>query len=392
MVAAAEAAARARRAVDGRLQLPPGARPGAGPRPDRRRPARRRSARCAAAYLQDWLADADAPMTWRLRKETAGSGALGDLGSHVVDQVQFLLGARRSPSVPAVTAARSSPSRARAPTGTEDGHRRRRRLGHRSARRGGAVASVEVTPDGARAARTACASRSTARRGRCAFDLERAQRAVVVRHRRPRAGFTPASWSPRPTTRTSAPGGRPGHILGWDHTFTHQAADFLTAIAAGTRAVAVVRRRPAVQRVLAAIEDSAARGRRARVDAHLDASRGGAPDGHAASRSSPASGPTCRSRRSPGSPPSWGYDGLEIAVLGRPPRRRGAGDDDDYVAERLDDPRASTACRCWAISNHLNGQAVCDDPIDDRHQAHPAGRGSGATATPRACASGPPRR
>ena len=31
------------------------------------------------AYLQDWLADADAPMTWRLRRETAGSGALGDL-------------------------------------------------------------------------------------------------------------------------------------------------------------------------------------------------------------------------------------------------------------------------------------------------------------------------
>ncbi len=44
-----------------------------------------------AAYLQDWLADAGAPMTWRLRKETAGSGALGDLGSHVVDQVQSLL-------------------------------------------------------------------------------------------------------------------------------------------------------------------------------------------------------------------------------------------------------------------------------------------------------------
>ena len=44
------------------------------------------------SYLQDWLADADAPMTWRLRKETAGSGALGDLASHAVDQVRFLLG------------------------------------------------------------------------------------------------------------------------------------------------------------------------------------------------------------------------------------------------------------------------------------------------------------
>ncbi len=47
-----------------------------------------------AAYHQDWLSDEGAPMTWRLRKETAGSGALGDLGSHVVDQLHYLLGER----------------------------------------------------------------------------------------------------------------------------------------------------------------------------------------------------------------------------------------------------------------------------------------------------------
>ncbi|WP_311214754.1 MULTISPECIES: Gfo/Idh/MocA family oxidoreductase, partial [unclassified Arthrobacter] len=45
-----------------------------------------------AAYLQDWLSDAESPMTWRLRKETAGSGALGDIASHAIDQVLFLLG------------------------------------------------------------------------------------------------------------------------------------------------------------------------------------------------------------------------------------------------------------------------------------------------------------
>ncbi|HCB58646.1 MAG TPA: dehydrogenase, partial [Arthrobacter bacterium] len=45
-----------------------------------------------AAYLQDWLADETAPMTWRLKKETAGSGALGDIASHAIDQVLFLLG------------------------------------------------------------------------------------------------------------------------------------------------------------------------------------------------------------------------------------------------------------------------------------------------------------
>ncbi|HLR58389.1 MAG TPA: Gfo/Idh/MocA family oxidoreductase [Beutenbergiaceae bacterium] len=43
-----------------------------------------------AQYLQDWLADADAPLSWRLDKEKAGSGALGDIGAHIVDLTQFI--------------------------------------------------------------------------------------------------------------------------------------------------------------------------------------------------------------------------------------------------------------------------------------------------------------
>lgn len=45
-------------------------------------------------YLQDWLVDPKAPLTWRLRKELAGSGALGDLGAHIVDLAQYLSGER----------------------------------------------------------------------------------------------------------------------------------------------------------------------------------------------------------------------------------------------------------------------------------------------------------
>src|SRR5215469_9068135 len=45
-----------------------------------------------AVYLQDWLADAGAPMTWRMQAERAGSGALGDLGAHIVDLARFLSG------------------------------------------------------------------------------------------------------------------------------------------------------------------------------------------------------------------------------------------------------------------------------------------------------------
>ena len=47
-----------------------------------------------AAYLQDWLADPAAPLTWRLQRERAGSGALSDLGSHIVDIAEYLSGDR----------------------------------------------------------------------------------------------------------------------------------------------------------------------------------------------------------------------------------------------------------------------------------------------------------
>ena len=43
-------------------------------------------------YLQEWIMDQKFPLVWRLRKEIAGSGALGDIGSHVVDLAHFLVG------------------------------------------------------------------------------------------------------------------------------------------------------------------------------------------------------------------------------------------------------------------------------------------------------------
>jgi predicted dehydrogenase len=45
-----------------------------------------------AQYLQDWLADASVPMSWRLEKERAGSGSLGDIGAHIVDLTQHITG------------------------------------------------------------------------------------------------------------------------------------------------------------------------------------------------------------------------------------------------------------------------------------------------------------
>ena len=94
MAEAADRAAAHGRPVDGRLHLPPGAR--------RSRFARQLVAEgrlgeirhVRAQYLQDWIADPAAPMSWRLEKDKAGSGALGDIGAHIVDLTQFITGQR----------------------------------------------------------------------------------------------------------------------------------------------------------------------------------------------------------------------------------------------------------------------------------------------------------
>lgn len=43
-------------------------------------------------YLQDWSADPASPLSWRFQKEMAGSGALGDIGTHVLDFAHYLVG------------------------------------------------------------------------------------------------------------------------------------------------------------------------------------------------------------------------------------------------------------------------------------------------------------
>lgn len=45
-----------------------------------------------AQYLQDWIIDPDFPLVWRLEKSKAGSGALGDIGAHIIDMARFLVG------------------------------------------------------------------------------------------------------------------------------------------------------------------------------------------------------------------------------------------------------------------------------------------------------------
>ena len=63
----------------------------------------------------------------------------------------------------------------------------------------------------------------------------------------------------------------------------------------------------------------------------------------------------------------WGYDGLEIACWGDHLDVWQAVEDDAYLAGKKE-VLARHGLQVWAISNHLKGQAVCDDPIDERHR------------------------
>ncbi|GAA1758651.1 Gfo/Idh/MocA family oxidoreductase [Kocuria aegyptia] len=207
------------------------------------------------SYLQDWLADEHAPMTWRLRRETAGSGALGDLASHAVDQVRFLLD---SP-VTSVSGTLTTfvPTRQGAdgpePVTVDDAAWATLRTAS------GAVVSLEVSRC-ATGRKNALQIEVYGSLGGLRFDLERLNelelfdaaaapgtqgygRVLVTEETHPYVG----AWWP------------PGHVLGWDHTFTSQAADLLRAIDTGAPAAPGFEDGLEVQRVLGAVTDSAAR-------------------------------------------------------------------------------------------------------------------------------------
>ena len=204
------------------------------------------------SYLQDWLADDAAPMTWRLRRELAGSGALGDLASHAVDQVRFLLGQE----VTAVNAITHTfvPQRTGA-DGPEEVTVDDAAWGTLRTD-GGAVVSLEVTRM-ATARKNALGIEVYGSNGALRFDLESLNHLDVCLD-------GADSFSRELVTEQDDPyidgWWPPGHVLGWDATFTNQAADFLAALAAGREPTPSFEDGIAVQRVLAAIEASSARG------------------------------------------------------------------------------------------------------------------------------------
>ncbi|MEU0847636.1 Gfo/Idh/MocA family oxidoreductase [Streptomyces flaveolus] len=216
-------------------------------------------------YLQDWLVDPDFPLTWRLEREHAGSGALGDLGAHIVDLAQYLAGehlvgvsAQMETFVkqrPRLDAASAGPAAfggvRRGAVTVDDAAVFTGRLSS------GALATFEASRM-ASGRKNALRLEINGEFGSLAFDLERLNELSFHDHREPAAtaGFRRilVTEAEHPYLEGWWP---PGHTLGYEHTFTHQARDLVEAIASGSAPTPSFADGLQVQRVLAAVEESA---------------------------------------------------------------------------------------------------------------------------------------
>ncbi|MFE4054165.1 Gfo/Idh/MocA family protein [Streptomyces sp. YIM B13518] len=216
-------------------------------------------------YLQDWLVDPQFPLTWRLRREQAGSGSLGDLGAHIVDLAQYLAGERLA-GVSALTetfvrerplpTAPSAGLAAVSAAGTgqvtvDDAALFTGRFAS------GALASFEATRY-ATGRKNALRIELNGERGSLAFDLERLNELSYHDGTEPgtHAGFRRilVTEPDHPYLEGWWP---PGHGLGYEHTFVHQARDLVHAVAEGRGPDPSFADGLQVQRVLAAVEESA---------------------------------------------------------------------------------------------------------------------------------------
>ncbi|WP_084959380.1 Gfo/Idh/MocA family protein [Thermoactinospora rubra] len=211
-----------------------------------------------AQYLQDWIVDPDFPLVWRLQKDKAGSGALGDIGAHIIDTAQFVTGQRlvgvsgltetfvkERPLAESSEGLGGSRTAEKGPVTVDDAALFIGRMSE------GALASFEATRF-ATGRKNALRIEVNGSLGSLAFDFEAMNelwvdqgegftRILVTEPDHPYVG----AWWP------------PGHGLGYEHTFTHEIRDFLEAVATGADPSPSFADGLQVQKVLAAVERSA---------------------------------------------------------------------------------------------------------------------------------------
>jgi predicted dehydrogenase len=181
-----------------------------------------------ASYLQEWIADPDFPMVWRLDAAVAGSGTIGDLGSHIIDLGRYLVGepksliARTETFIPERKGADGKIEKVT----VDDAFQAIVEY------EGGAVGTLEASrfSPGRKNYNT---FEINAEHGSVRFDLEAMNELEVFwKHGatdKNTMGFTKVlvSESYHPFWSNWWP---QGHFIGWEHTFVHELSHFLDAV------------------------------------------------------------------------------------------------------------------------------------------------------------------
>ncbi len=219
-----------------------------------------------AVYLQEWIIDPNFPKIWRLDKSVAGSGALGDLGAHIIDLARFLVGEPKSVMGNVQTFVKERPLPDGSGRGTVDVDDAFTALFEFE---NGALGTLEAS--------RFCQGRKNhevleinGEKGSIKFNLERMNELEVFW-----AGEEPNTTQGFHNVLVSEPH-HPywknwwpqGHMIGWEHSFVHEFDHFFRAIVNNTAvdpygATFVDGYRNAV--ICDAIQQSAASGRRVDV-------------------------------------------------------------------------------------------------------------------------------
>jgi predicted dehydrogenase len=218
-----------------------------------------------AQYLQDWIVDPLFPLVWRLQKDKAGSGALGDIGAHIIDLAQHVLGSAitgvsgltetfvtERPLPEASSGLSASGSGGTGAVTVDDAALFTARFAS------GALGSFEATRF-ASGRKNAIRLEINGSDGSLAFDFESMNELQFHDHTEDveTAGFRRILVT-EPTHPYAQAWWPPGHGLGYEHTFIHEVVDLVSAIGEGRSPVPSFADGLQVQQVLAAVERSAA--------------------------------------------------------------------------------------------------------------------------------------
>ena len=216
-----------------------------------------------ASYRQDWLVDTDMPLAWRLQKEHAGSGALGDIGAHAIDLAQFVTGLnleKVSGTIDTIVKERPLLDSGSGLSGTAGNGYGQVTVDDIAIFTGrfdsGALASFEASRF-ATGRKNALQIEVSGDKGALAFDLEDLNSVQFYDRTAPadRQGFRKilVTEAEHPYVSAWWPA---GHMLGYEHGFSHQVKDLVDGIKAGTDPHPTFADGLRVQRVLDAVERS----------------------------------------------------------------------------------------------------------------------------------------